>query len=117
MSVKEFFEKVNFEKISRRQQKHEKLQSMQRVNWCILYGIVHVIARGKQDVLIEGQTYLTPVHFSVIIHAPPCQCSHINIVLLRVYSSFLRVQPLFTSLLISNFGCLLICLIVLLLRP
>ena len=89
----------------------------QVLSQCGPYDIVHVIARGKQDVLIEGQSYLTPVHFSVIIHAPPCQCSHINIVLLRVYSSFLRVQPLFTSLLISNFGCLLICLIVLLLNP
>ena len=30
--LKEFFEKVNFEKVSRRQQKPEKLPSMQRVN-------------------------------------------------------------------------------------
>ena len=30
--LKEFFEKVNFEKISRRQQKHGILPSMQRVN-------------------------------------------------------------------------------------
>ena len=29
--LKEFFEKVNFKKISRRHQKHEKLPSMQRV--------------------------------------------------------------------------------------
>ena len=29
--LKEFFEKVNFEKISRQHQKHEKLLSMQRV--------------------------------------------------------------------------------------
>ena len=29
--LKEFFEKVNFEKVSRQQQKHEKLPSMQKV--------------------------------------------------------------------------------------
>ena len=73
--LKDFFEKVNFEKTSRRQQKHKKSPSMQRVN---PQSITQMITSGLEVIKLvlkfynlEDRTYFQNLSLSMTKQGDP----------------------------------------------